>query len=727
MPIIDVGCGCESECPPIDGTPGPPGPPGQPGDQGFPGIPGKDGINAFGIVRASFAIPAIGAVVWVQSDSMQWATPEQIVYVTQAGYFQVADYVHGLVIPLRNLNYPGNLLPGSSVPVGSRIAPSGLRGDKGDIGPQGDEGDQGIPGQRGLQGEQGIQGVKGDQGNQGIPGPKGDQGNQGIPGPKGDQGIPGVKGDQGAQGIQGIQGIQGVKGDQGIQGVPGNQGVPGPQGVNAYATLVDPQFVVPVVGSQVTITVSNASWMVLGQMLNIATAGAAGASGVMQVTAIDPTNTLVTLQALSGQGAAIPGTIVLTGAGIGPGGAAVTPAAASVSTDAGNIATVGSDTLILVPRNTIWSLRLRTYNALSNPNFAIDQRNVGNPTTFTTSPPTTLIAIPIDRFIFQAGQAAATLPQSYTVQRMAGPVTIPGTNFVISNYFYRITNQILLATVASSYYAVLYQIIEGSKFRELAGDVHSISILVRSNLASYGLPIFLQDNAGGTAGYSLPTTVTMPATANTWALLTVPNLPVFTPSGTFGSTPGSAGYKIGLGLTTGTAFRSTVNIWSAGNFYGPTGTLGVFNLAHQNAGSYVDVAFIQHEPGAFCSIPIDKPFDINLTECRRFYQKSNIYTNKFPQAAGDYCTLGQLVASSALVRGRPVFNPPMALLGAGNPITVAAIDGTLNSVYVEGPGNAAVASIGASTENIQAINLGAPSSQTQYVPVSGQWQADSGW
>jgi microcystin-dependent protein len=92
---------------------------------------------------------------------------------------------------------------------------------------------------------------------------------------------------------QGIQGTQGAQGQQGIQGNPGATGNTGPQGVNACTTNVG-SFTIPPVGQTVQVTMTDASWIVIGQMLVVSTAGgSANASGTLQVTA--KTGNLVTL------------------------------------------------------------------------------------------------------------------------------------------------------------------------------------------------------------------------------------------------------------------------------------------------------------------------------------------------------------------------------------------------------------------------------------------------
>lgn len=90
-----------------------------------------------------------------------------------------------------------------------------------------------TPGPQGEQGEPGPQGI---QGPIGETGPQGEQGPIGPEGPQGIQGIQGIQGEKGADGAQGPKGDtgetgpKGDKGDTGEQGPAGPQGEPGPKG-----------------------------------------------------------------------------------------------------------------------------------------------------------------------------------------------------------------------------------------------------------------------------------------------------------------------------------------------------------------------------------------------------------------------------------------------------------------------------------------------------------------
>jgi hypothetical protein len=87
-----------------------------------------------------------------------------------------------------------------------------------------------------------------------------------------------------------ILSIDPVKGDPGPPGGPsgpiGPPGLTGPQGVNSFTTTALSVFTVPVVGSTTTVTVADASWIIVGQLLYFDTAGGGtGHAGALLVTA----------------------------------------------------------------------------------------------------------------------------------------------------------------------------------------------------------------------------------------------------------------------------------------------------------------------------------------------------------------------------------------------------------------------------------------------------------
>jgi hypothetical protein len=149
--------------------------------------------------------------------------------------------------------------------------------------------------------------------------------------------------------------------------------------------------------------------------------------------------------------------------------------------------------------------------------------------------------------------------------------------------------------------------------------VHSLSILVRSSVANLKFGLAIRDN---NITHSLVNLCTLGA-ANTLTLITLPNLPVFVAGGSWGITPGVVGYNLSISLAGGSTITTPANgAWQNGNF---TAASGQDSFAAQAVNSTFDIAFVQHEPGAVCTTPIDCPFGQNLDECLRYYYKTYDY------------------------------------------------------------------------------------------------------
>jgi hypothetical protein len=311
--------------------------------------------------------------------------------------------------------------------------------------------------------------------------------------------------------------------------------------------------------------------------------------------------------------APVPGTVVSSGSAVGPGGdtgltGATGPSA--VSTDANNLATLGSDNLISVPASNIWSMRLRSFNSIGNPTFEVDQRQCGASVPF-VGPAS------VDRWTLQRATGATMVG---TAQQIAAspPVLVPGTNFAITSKFLRLTLTTQQASLAAGDYYHVFQFIEGPLWRELMNDVHSVSLLVRTSVAGLSFGSYLKDP--GTSTKSLTKLCAIPS-ANTWTLIPLPNLPLW-PTGNFVNTPGANAYLLGICLASGTTFMSPANdTWQNGNF---VGAVGQSNFAASPVNSTFDIAFVQHEPGS-CTTLQDKPFQQNLIECQRYFQKGYNY------------------------------------------------------------------------------------------------------
>ena len=317
----------------------------------------------------------------------------------------------------------------------------------------------------------------------------------------------------------------------------------------------------------------------------------------------------------------------------------------------------------------IWSTRLRSFNAIGNPNFEVDQRNVGNPLVSPASG--TFVQ---DRWVLAKGGTLTAAVGTQQVTSNTVNVLVPGTSFCLSRAYQRITLTTAQASLGASDYLRILQTVEGVQFRELSQDVHSISLLVRSSVAGLNFGVTVADSP--TTRF-LAALCTIP-TANTFTLINIPNLPVF-PSGNFSTLPGAAGYTIGIALACGTTLIApAAGTWQSGNFIGVP---GMSNFAASPVNSTFDIAFVSHEPGSVCSTFMDKPFTQNYDECLRYYCKSYPYgvAPATPNNSSGAISIGPIatVNFSALLGWYPF---PKKMAKSPNVVALSTISGGGNAV-----------------------------------------------
>ncbi len=260
----------------------------------------------------------------------------------------------------------------------------------------------------------------------------------------------------------------------------------------------------------------------------------------------------------------------------------------------------------------IWNVRLRSFNAVGNPNFEVSQRNCN-----------TAVTNPNVAFIEDRWQGFTAGSMSYTAQvqtpTFAG-ITIPGTTYTISNTYLNITITAQDASLAATDRMSIFQAVEGPYTRELVNGVHSMSLLCRSSVAGLTYGMVLQDPS---AAVYLSKLCTIPS-ANTWTLVTLPNMPAFPSGRSFSTVPGVQGYWLNITLAAGSSIIGSANdSWQTAN---KTGAFGQSNFFSNVVGSTFDLAFVQHEPSSTASQLIDKPFNMNIDECKRYYSKSYDYS-----------------------------------------------------------------------------------------------------
>jgi hypothetical protein len=356
----------------------------------------------------------------------------------------------------------------------------------------------------------------------------------------------------------------------------------------------------------------------------------------------------------------------------------------------------------------IWSVRLRSFNAIGNPNMETDQANIG--AVVTNAGNGARIA---DRWFWNK---VGTM--TVNSQQLTAVVPLPGTNFAISKNYLRLTLTGQEASLAASDFIAVYQYLEGPQFRELINDVHSVQVLVRSSVAPLKFGIGLADAPANTQCLTQLATI---STANTWTLLTFPNMPVF-PAGNFSTAPGTAGQLLRITLAAGSTVTNSANgVWVAAS--GKNGALGQDNWCAQALNSTFDIAFIQWEPGSQCTTLQDKPWSQNYAECLRYFQKSNFYTDKPGLASVGYVS-SVVSASTTLVPGLS-FRCPMAKLPTVS--VYNASSGALNSVWNATAGTSVAVSSIATVSDGQFSHIGLAAAQTAGQLIQYFWSADTGW
>jgi hypothetical protein len=397
---------------------------------------------------------------------------------------------------------------------------------------------------------------------------------------------------------------------------------------------------VPNVGSTTTVTVIDASWIVVGQMLYVDTAGGGtGQAGALQVTA-KAGNTLTLLNPVPAP--AIPLASSST--------SGLLTMVSGLTTDFVD-GTNNCQNLVTAIQPTLWSARLRSFQALGNNTFEVAQRNCG--ATLTNPAQGTFIE---DRWqAYNNGSLNPLFARLLTSTTPGGGVVIPGTSYVITTGYLRCSSQTVKTSLAATDILGFNQQIEGPMLRELLNDAHSISILCRSSIANLKFGLALRDQPNTRSLTKLCTL----GTANTITLITLPNILAWPATGNFTSAPGSVGYNFSITLAAGSTYTSSANDAWLGPTSNVVGALGQDNFL-ATSGAVFEVFFVQHEPGSICTTPMDCPFTQNYDACLRYYTKSYDY----PTAIGSASTSQGIVflnqINTTQCQGSVRFHKPMA-------------------------------------------------------------------
>lgn len=118
--------------------------PGLPGRPGADGDDGTNGKNSFTTTSAQFIMPAIGGTVTVPVLDSSWIVPSydigdptevagHVIVVEFAGSFLAQSVPDATHVVLYNLGYPSNAPAATAIPVGSKVAAGGPRGESGTV------------------------------------------------------------------------------------------------------------------------------------------------------------------------------------------------------------------------------------------------------------------------------------------------------------------------------------------------------------------------------------------------------------------------------------------------------------------------------------------------------------------------------------------------------------------------------------------------------------------
>jgi hypothetical protein len=471
----------------------------------------------------------------------------------------------------------------------------------------------------------------------------------------------------------------------------------GPPGVPA-CTVTSADFVVPPVGQTQAVDVDEASWVVVGQNLTVETAGGSPAqAGTLQVTAKNGNQlTLLNPQPSTGIPLASPATDGLL---------------RMVSGNVGDFVdgTNACRDLASAVEPVIWNVRQRSYSSVGNPGMEVDQKLCNGASSTTTG-------FGIDRWkVWQTGTMVISRWQSGIAGGPLGGDVIPNaprTGLTSKMLRLRLDGQ--QSSLGADDNLDIQQNVEGVRFRELAKDVHSLSLVAAGPQGfKFAVTLF----AGG---QSLTKLCTIGSGGYTY--IPLPNLPKW-PSG-LSMEAGVAAYNINVCLAAGSnKIVSATDVWVP-NSNGAVGALGMDNFASLPLNTVFDLVFLQHEPGPACGYFIDCPFEDNLESCLRYYQKS--YQYKTPAGTGSLnfgATLNALTAGWGWVGSTWPFVKRMAkspTVYIYNPTT-----GAVNSAKGNSGTNYAISGPGSTDSHIVGFTL-SPSSVGPDL-IGYHYTADTGW
>lgn len=105
--------------------------PGLPGETGAAGDAGSNGVSAFTITLADFTVPAVSSTVTISVANSTWMAPGEVIFIQNAGYYEVSSKPSTTSAIVENLGYTGNAAPLTIIPDSQIVTPSGKKGEDG--------------------------------------------------------------------------------------------------------------------------------------------------------------------------------------------------------------------------------------------------------------------------------------------------------------------------------------------------------------------------------------------------------------------------------------------------------------------------------------------------------------------------------------------------------------------------------------------------------------------
>jgi hypothetical protein len=294
----------------------------------------------------------------------------------------------------------------------------------------------------------------------------------------------------------------------------------------------------------------------------------------------------------------------------GPPGAQGVPGPTAVSADAGNMAKLGSDSLLYVPAG----MRNLAINGLMD----VDQRNSHGAAIACAAGALTFGA---DRF-----WAYATISGTLNVNSSQTAILADGPTHVL-----QVSVVALVPSLAATDAFELAYRIEGQDFKRLnwgTANARPLTISFWAAASATGVFSFAVNN-GQSSVRSYATSYNL--TANTWTKFTI-TIPGDT-AGTWVTDTG-LGCQLSWGFGFGSSYVGTGNVWQSASIYAPPGCTNFMNTA---TGYVFEIAIVQIEVGSVATPYEQRPIGLTTALCQRYYWQTNfanlVYNN---QAASAY-------------------------------------------------------------------------------------------